>query len=161
MSRGTGASPVQLEKLSARARRPCHEMADDLHIFGVRHHGPGSARSLVRALEELTPDCVLIEGPPDAQGLIELVKRDELQPPVAILVYVPEDPKRAVFYPFAVFSPEWQAIQYALANKVEVRFIDLPQYHRLVSEEQMEAQPAAADASAPVISELELRVDPL
>ena len=36
----------------------------DVHLFGIRHHGPGCARSLLRALDELRPDCILIEGPP-------------------------------------------------------------------------------------------------
>ena len=31
-------------------------------VFGIRHHGPGSARSLQRALQALQPDTVLIEG---------------------------------------------------------------------------------------------------
>ena len=34
-------------------------------IFGIRHHGPGSARSLRAALEQLRPDAILVEGPPD------------------------------------------------------------------------------------------------
>jgi hypothetical protein len=41
----------------------------ELHVFGIRHHGPGSARSLVRALDALQPDCVLVEGPPEADAL--------------------------------------------------------------------------------------------
>ena len=43
------------------------------HIFGIRHHGPGSARSLVRALNDLMPDIILIEGPPDANEVIHLL----------------------------------------------------------------------------------------
>ena len=41
-------------------------------ILGIRHHGPGSARSLRHALEELRPDCILIEGPPDAENVLAL-----------------------------------------------------------------------------------------
>ena len=37
-----------------------------LTVFGIRHHGAGSATSLRKALAELEPDCILIEGPPDA-----------------------------------------------------------------------------------------------
>jgi hypothetical protein len=37
-----------------------------VHVLGIRHHGPGSARSLGAALAALAPDVVLIEGPPDA-----------------------------------------------------------------------------------------------
>ena len=33
----------------------------DVRLFGVRHHGPGSARSLVTALDELQPTAVLVE----------------------------------------------------------------------------------------------------
>jgi hypothetical protein len=30
----------------------------EVHLFGIRHHGPGSARSLERALQALGPDLV-------------------------------------------------------------------------------------------------------
>ena len=33
-----------------------------VEVFGIRHHGPGSARSLVAALQAYQPDAVLIEG---------------------------------------------------------------------------------------------------
>ena len=33
-------------------------------VLGIRHHGPGSARSVAAELERLDPDIVLIEGPP-------------------------------------------------------------------------------------------------
>ncbi len=59
------------------------------HFFGVRHHGPGSARSLVRALKELEPDALLIEGPPDAEELLPYALHADIEPPVALLVYVP------------------------------------------------------------------------
>ncbi len=101
------------------------------YIFGIRHHGPGSARSLKEALESLQPDCLLIEGPPDAADVLPLALHPDLQPPVALLIYDPDQPQRAVYYPFAVFSPEWQAIHYGLTNKITVRFMDLPQTHQL------------------------------
>jgi Family of unknown function (DUF5682) len=97
-----------------------------IRVFGVRHHGPGSARSLRDALAELGPDIVLIEGPPDADGLVELAGDLQMRPPVALLGYVPGQPKTAAFWPFAVFSPEWQAISYALDAGLPVRFCDLP-----------------------------------
>ncbi|QOV87326.1 DUF5682 family protein [Humisphaera borealis] len=106
-------------------------MPDNLHILGIRHHGPGSAQSVLRALDELKPDCVLIEGPPDADEMIPFAAREEMHPPVAILVHDVAEPSDAVYYPFAAFSPEWQAIRWALANNVAVRFMDLPQSHRL------------------------------
>jgi len=52
-----------------------------VHLFGVRHHGPGCARSLVKALEALQPDCVLIEGPPEADDLLTLAGAEGMEPP--------------------------------------------------------------------------------
>ena len=98
-----------------------------LTIFGIRHHGPGCARSLRTALERLEPDIVLVEGPPDAQEAIPLLAHPEMRPPVALLIYPPERPQDAVYYPFTVFSPEWQALGYAAGRGIPARFIDLPQ----------------------------------
>ncbi|WP_457424515.1 DUF5682 family protein [Roseateles sp. P5_E7] len=96
------------------------------HFFGIRHHGPGCARSLVRALDALKPDCVLIEGPPEAEALLGAVLHDGMTPPVALLSYAPDEPGRAVYHPFAEFSPEWQALRWAATAAVPARFIDLP-----------------------------------
>jgi hypothetical protein len=106
------------------------------YVFGIRHHGPGSARSLRDALETLQPDVILVEGPPDADGMLPLLVHPEMQPPVALLIYVPDRPQRCVYYPFAVFSPEWQAIHYGLTHNIPVRFMDLPQAHQLVETPQ-------------------------
>jgi len=116
-------------------------MADNIHIFGIRHHGPGSARSLLAALVDLAPDCVLVEGPPDADDILPFALDADMVPPVALLVFVPDAPRRSVYYPFAEFSPEWQAIRYGLMAQVPVRFMDLPQSFQLV------------DAAPPVVTE--------
>jgi hypothetical protein len=110
-------------------------------VFGVRHHGPGCARSLAAALEAMAPDAVLIEGPPDAAEVLPLAGTPAMKPPVALLVYPAEAPARAVFYPFAEFSPEWQAIRFALARGIPVRFMDLPQAHRLADLPAPDADP--------------------
>lgn len=107
-------------------------MADSpFHLFGIRHHGPGCARSLLQALETLNPDCILVEGPPEGQALLEWLRDPELVPPVALLVYDPKDAREAVFYPFAEFSPEWQALRFGLERGLPTRFFDLPVAHRL------------------------------
>ncbi len=107
-----------------------------VEIFGIRHHGPGSARSLLRALEAFAPDVVLIEGPPDTETLIPWVTDARLQPPVAMLVYNPKNLQQASFFPFAEFSPEWQAMKFALASGIPVRFMDLPMGISFVLKEQ-------------------------
>jgi hypothetical protein len=105
---------------------------------------------LREALRAQNPDVILIEGPPDANDLIALAADAQMSPPVALLIYLPNEPKRAVYYPFAEFSPEWQAIQYGLARNVPVRFIDLPQSHQF-----------ALDADNKSDEESEIRQDPL
>ena len=107
-----------------------------IHILGIRHHGPGSAKNVKAFLEALKPDIVLIEGPPEADAILGWADNASLKPPVAILCYQPDDPQRSVFYPFASFSPEWQAILYARQNKIHVRFFDLPISHQLAIEKQ-------------------------
>ncbi|MBP6599688.1 MAG: hypothetical protein KA216_09610 [Giesbergeria sp.] len=119
-----------------------------VHYFGIRHHGPGCARSLVRALDALQPDCVLVEGPPEGETVLAALLHEQMQPPVALLSYCPDDPRRAVYHPFAVFSPEWQALRWALQRQVPASFIDLPLTHQLALAKAREEEEAAAEATA-------------
>jgi hypothetical protein len=119
----------------------------EVTVFGIRHHGPGCARSLRRALDELRPDAIVMEGPPDAQELLTWVSNGGLKPPVALLVYPAEEPRRAVYYPLAVFSPEWQTLAWGAANSVPVRFMDLPQSHQLAFEKAEEAKEDQPDGA--------------
>lgn len=123
-------------------------------FFGVRHHGPGCARALVAAFDDWKPDCILVEGPPDANEIIPFVAADGMVPPVALFLYAADSPKRAAFYPMAWFSPEWNALRWATAANVPARFCDLPQTHQLGPE----APDAPEPASEPVDT---LRIDPL
>lgn len=97
-----------------------------IHVFGIRHHGPGSAKSMLHGLRQLNPDIILIEGPPDGDQLIAHVANEKLHPPVALLVYNPKNLQEASYYPFANFSPEWQAMKFALKREIPVSFMDLP-----------------------------------
>ncbi len=124
-----------------------------VHCFGIRHHGPGSARSLVKALNTLQPDLILVEGPADSQAALALAIHAEMKPPVALLVYATDDNQKAVYYPFAIFSPEWQAIQYGLQQAIPVRFMDLPQTHQFALENELretESDLDLSDASEPL-----------
>ncbi len=122
-------------------------------FYGVRHHGPGSARAVVQELDRQRPDVLLVEGPPEADDLVRWVGHTGLEPPVALLGYAADDPRRAAFWPFAVFSPEWQAIRWAVANDVPVRFFDLPYAYRMAADagrpSPRDADPADPDAGPP------------
>lgn len=95
-------------------------------IFGIRHHGPGSARSLKRALQNWQADCILIETPADAAPALAYLEGAKIQFPIALLVYNPKNFAQAAYLPYARFSPEWIAMEHAKKNDVPVQFIDLP-----------------------------------
>src|SRR5215472_6669694 len=145
-------------------------------VFGIRHHGPGSARSLLAALQAMKPDIVLIEGPPEAESLLPLLAHEETKPPIALLLYATEEPSLASFFPQAIFSPEWQAIQYATKNNLPVRFIDLPQSMQFAAtrevrekkakeaenpEQQIDEQTASPPAENEVQRDSAIHHDPL
>jgi len=125
-------------------------------VYGIRHHGPGCARSLASALAAWRPDCVLVEGPPDANELLPLAADPQMQPPVALLGYVADRVESSVFYPFAAFSPEWVAMQWALANSAVLRFIDLPLSLQLA---EVATAPAESDSEDAVSEHVEPDVD--
>lgn len=97
-----------------------------IQVFGIRHHGPGSASALLKALEEFMPDCILVEAPQDAEKLPEYLRTGDFEPPVAMLIYNPATLSEAAYVPFAGFSPEWQAMQFAFEKNIPLRFMDLP-----------------------------------
>ena len=96
------------------------------HIFGVRHFSPAGAYYVREYLDKLKPKIVLIEGPSDFNDLIGEIVGKNVSPPIAIMAYTLEAPIQTIVYPFAEFSPEYQAILWANENKVECRFCDLP-----------------------------------
>ena len=118
------------------------------HILGIRHHGPGSAALLCRALDALAPACVLVEGPPEGDELIQYIADPDLRPPVAMLLRAADEPSLASFLPFAEFSPEWQAIQWALRHQRPVRFIDWPVAISLALQKGARENPQAAPPPA-------------
>lgn len=125
-------------------------MSDGISLFGIRHHGPGCARSLLAALEAQPPQCLLIEGPAGTEALLTHVLEAGMQPPVALLSYSVDDPHLAVFHPYALYSPEWQAMCWAMQRNVPVRFMDVPP--PLTLEWQAQAR-AAEQAEAPTLEQ--------
>lgn len=98
----------------------------NIHYFGIRHHGPGSCKRLLAALEALQPECILIEGPTDCSELLPLLASKEMQLPVALLSYATDNTNCSIYYPFAEYSPEYQATLFAIENQLELAFIDVP-----------------------------------
>lgn len=119
-------------------------------IYGIRHHGPGSARSLLNALETDPPDVLLVEAPADVEESLALVSHAEMKPPVALFVCDATRAAHSAFIPFAEYSPEWVAIRFAMQRGIPVRCMDLPYGHLLALEAKSEetAPPGGQDPGA-------------
>ena len=87
---------------------------------------PAGAFHLRRLLDTVRPRLVLVEGPSDLSGQLPDITRPETAPPIAILAYTQAAPVRSILYPFAEYSPEYQAIAWAHEHGAECRFMDLP-----------------------------------
>lgn len=124
-------------------------MPTELRIFGIRHHGPGSAASLVAALDDFRPDMLLLECPADGEAALATLADAALVPPVALLLYNPRQQGQASFLPFAEFSPEWQAVRWCQRAGAHVRCFDLPMSLRFGLGEELEAVPEKNVPQAP------------
>lgn len=98
----------------------------DPNFFGIRHLSPAGAYYLRGFLDEKKPKLVLVEGPSDFEDMLSDMVREETKPPIAVLAYTKETPVRTILYPFAEYSPEYQAIQWCHKHHVACHFIDLP-----------------------------------
>jgi len=96
-----------------------------MKTFGIRHFSPAGAYFVRQFLDKIKPDLVLIEGPADFDFLIDDIVSKKLVPPFAIMAYTKEAPIDTILYPFAEYSPEYQAIIWARENNKECRFFDL------------------------------------
>ncbi len=109
------------------------EMAEIIYM-PIRHHSPACARHVIRLVEERRPDCILVEGPENANALIPVMVHPDTRPPFAVY-YSYRDRKGHVseekedykcYYPFLDYSPELAALRAGAEKDIPARFIDLP-----------------------------------
>lgn len=100
----------------------------------------------MKALGQQQPDVLLVEAPAEFDALIADSANPEIRPPVAALIYQTDVPRHASFYPFAKFSPEWQALQWAHDNNCSIRSFDLPAANSIALDAE-EATAAEVDPS--------------
>lgn len=110
-------------------------------ILGIRHHGVGSAQQVKAMLEQLQPDCILIEGAPEITPLLSFIGNENLVPPVAIMLHDVAMPQRYTFYPFVAYSPEWVAANYAYKHQIPISGMDMPAIYFLDEEKESETTP--------------------
>src|SRR5437899_847214 len=86
-----------------------------------------------------------MEGPGDAEQALSWAAHEGMKPPVALLIYPPDEPRRAVYFPLTIFSPEWQTLQWAASAKIPVRLMDLPETHQFAIQKAEEEQTRTED----------------
>lgn len=101
-------------------------MSNEPLYFGIRHLSPAGAFHLRHYLDEKKPQLVLVEGPDDFNDHLVHLVRPETKPPIAVMAYTQEAPVRTILYPFAEYSPEYQAVLWCQEQQVSCQFIDLP-----------------------------------
>lgn len=116
-----------------------------VNFFGIRHLSPAGGFYLEKYLDEIRPECVLIEAPCDFEDMLTDIVRKETKPPFAILAYTKNAPVHTVLYPFAEYSPEYRAILWADKNGAAVRFTDIPSGVFLALYEKREKENAEAE----------------
>lgn len=107
--------------------------------YPVRHHSPACARHLEQVIEAYDPDCILVEGPENANDLIPVLTDPETKAPVALYYAYRDDTgllgekgeSYRCYYPFLDHSPELVALRAAAERKIPGKFMDLP-YARIL-----------------------------
>lgn len=107
---------------------------DPVLLYPVRHHSPACAWHLERIMDRYKPDCILVEGPENANDLIPVLTDPETRAPVALYyacrdeegLLSPERETCRCYYPFLEQSPELAALRFAAKRGIPGRFIDLP-----------------------------------
>lgn len=124
--RGKEASEIEFQEL--------YDLNRSVLYFPIRHHSPACAFHLKKTIAAYEPDCILIEGPENAQDQIPVLAHKDTKAPVA-LYYFYKDSRGLVsgekedyrcYYPFLDCSPELVAMREAAAAKIPAYFIDLP-----------------------------------
>lgn len=121
--------------------------------FPVRHHSPACSYHLKRVIAEYQPDCILIEGPENANDLLHVLTDSESKAPFA-LYYSFSDKSGIVsdncedykcYYPFMDYSPELVALREGKRLNIQASFIDLP--YREILAASTEGQGLRKDSS--------------
>lgn len=117
---------------------------DSIFYYPVRHHSVSCSYHLSKIIEQYKPDCILIEGPENANDLIPVLTHENTIAPIA-LYYTYKDDKNLIdedgvgigtyqcYYPFLDNSPELLALRLAHAKNIKAAFIDLSYAEILIS----------------------------
>ena len=101
---------------------------ENIKFFPVRHHSPACAYHLKKIIDDYKPETILIEGPSDANFLMEYMTDENTTAPFCIYSsYIDKSGEKCrSYYPFLDYSPEFVAIKKSNELKINRYFIDMP-----------------------------------
>ena len=101
---------------------------ENIKFFPVRHHSPACAFHLKKIIDEFKPETILIEGPSDANFLMEyMIDENTIAPFCIYSSYIDKSKEKCrSYYPFLDYSPEFVAIKKSHELKINCSFIDMP-----------------------------------
>ena len=122
-----------------RGEKPSEVIPFDLEspilYYPIRHHSPVCAWHLERVIEAYRPDCILVEGPENANDLVDILSHPDTVAPVALYYACRDEGKHLsdreepgfwrCYYPFLDTSPELVALRAARWRGIPGYFIDL------------------------------------
>lgn len=123
------------------------DLTQPVVYYPIRHHSPACAWHLEQTIRRYQPDCILVEGPENANSLLPVLTSPDTRAPIA-LYYAWRDEEGRLsqekgepaafrcYYPFLDQSPELVALRAAAARGICGRFIDLPYAQILLATQQ-------------------------
>lgn len=64
--------------------KKAYDLDSKIIFFPVRHHSPACSFHLKKVIDSYKPEIILIEGPADANKVIEYIAHEETKAPVCI-----------------------------------------------------------------------------
>ena len=111
------------------------DLGSPIVYFPIRHHSPVCAWHLEKTIKEYRPDCILVEGPENANDLVPILTAPDTEAPVALYYACRDEGKHLsdeeepgfwrCYYPFLDTSPELVALRMARQRGIPGKFIDL------------------------------------
>lgn len=110
------------------------EKMAEIILLPIRHHSPACSFHLKKMIERIMPSVILVEGPDNANQLIDVMVHDDTRAPFAIYYSYNDTTGRIseekehykCYYPFLDYSPELVALREGRQLDIPVWFIDLP-----------------------------------
>lgn len=126
--------------------KKAYDLESKLMFFPVRHHSPACSFHLKKVIDSYKPEIILIEGPAEANKVIQYIAHEETKAPVCIYysyfdksALIEENKEKyRCYYPFLDFSPELLALREGKKRGIVCEFMDLSYAEILINSKKLE-----------------------